>query len=510
MKKIFLFFILCNLTNAENLSKQNPLAEEKIILIGPEALRLKESLTITAEKVILEGTIFTEGFELTIITRVLEIKKNAQIVTFENPQKAQEASLSKLLPPSELGQGSKGIDGLKGSRGFNGYNGQIQPGAIRIFAGIIHSKLNINANGQKGGNGGKGQDGQDGGPGGSGSKAKLGFLGIWTDEQGGPGGQGGNPGPGGPGAAGGAGGNAAPVEIHYGKTIQEGENFSIEVSNKPGDGGDSGEPGENGKSGPGGKGGEGVKLFGFIPDGNGVSGKNGEELSNLSEKGTKGVDGQSSKDNLIVKATFEKITHAYMKAQILTDVVNQSRKIDSFIRDLIVTTENNFSPENLQSRIRLLKKESDRLKNQNIINTQNTQVFEKLESLLKSISETKTFNAQDIQKLNSLSKKNIDKTHEQAFESMKTICKEIINIKKEMKYETIEIVANSAYKIFGPAALEDWVLKNETAGTRESLLLLHNIKPKLIGSDKSYPIKTINDSENFDRIKKKELRNVLP
>ena len=93
---------------------------------------------------------------------------------------------------------------------------------------------------------------------------------------------------------------------------------------------------------------------------------------------------------------------------------------------------------------------------------------------------------------------------------MKTICKEIINIKKEMKYESIEIVANSAYKIFGPAALEDWVLKNETAGTRESLLLLHNIKPNLIGSDKSYPIKTINDSENFDLIKKKELQNVLP
>lgn len=505
-----MLFSFCNLLFAENIGTPNPRAEKNIVLIGPEPLRLKESLTVSAEKIILEGTIFTEGFELSLITRVLEIKENAQIIVFEKEQKTQEASPSKLLSPSEPGQGINGTDGLNGTIGFKGYKGQIQPGAIRVFAGIIINKLNVNANGQKGGKGGMGQDGQNGGSGGSGSRAKLGLWGIFMDTPAGSGGIGGNPGLGGPGAEGGAGGNAAPVEIHYGKTIQPNEKFLIEVSNEAGEGGDSGEPGTNGNPGLGGKGGRQVKILGLLPTGNGTDGKKGEELKTLSEKGPTGGPGKSSKDNLVVKATFEKIMDAYMKAQALTDIVNQSRKIDSFIRDLIVTTENNFSQENLQSRIRLLKKESNRLKDQNLIDTQNTQILENLESLLKSIRETRTFNTQDIQRLNSISKKNIDKTHEHAFEAMKLICKEIINIKKEIKYDSIEIVANSAYKIFGPAALEDWVLKNETAGTRESLLLLHKIEPKIIGRDKDYPIKTINESENFDRIKNKELQNALP
>lgn len=509
MKKIFLLLSFCNLIYAENISTSNLRAEKNIILIGPEPLKLKESLTISAEKVILEGTIFTEGFELTIITRVLEIKQNAQIIVFEKEQEKQKASPSKLLTPSEPGQGQRGTDGLNGTIGFKGYNGQIQPGAIRIFSGFIANNLNVNANGQKGGEGGNGQDGQNGGPGGSGRKATL-LWGFLPGDPGGPGGDGGDPGSGGPPGSGGSGGNAAPVEIHYGKIFQTNENFSITVLNEAGEGGNSGEPGAKGNPGPGGPGGDGVKIFGFIPQGEGANGKKGEELISSRKKGPKGEPGKSSENNLVVKASFEKIMDAYMKAQILTDVVNQSRRIDSFIRDLIVTTENNFSLDNLQSRIQLLKKESTRLKDQNLIDTQNSKIFENLEFLLKSISETKTFNKQDIQRLNSLSKKNIDKTHEQAFEAMKLICKEIINLKKEIKYDSLEIVANSAYKIFGPSALEDWVLKNEIAGTRESLLLLHKIKPTIIGRDKNYPIKFINESENFNLIKSNEAQNVLP
>jgi hypothetical protein len=510
MKKIFLLLSLLHLSYAENLNTPKPLAEKNIVLIGPETLRLKDSLTISAEKVILNGIIYTEGFELTIIARILEVKENAAIITFENPQKSQSAAPSKLLSPSEPGQEIKGTDGLNGTKGFNGYDGQIQPGAIRIFAGIVHNKLNVNANGQKGGTGGTGQPGQDGGPGGPGRNAQKDWTGIAFKNGPGSGAPGGAAGQGGPGAEGGAGGRAAPVEIHYGKSFTEEKNKAIIVTNEPGEGGKGGEPGANGNSGPGGRGGGGAKiLFDLISTGEGEQGEKKEELATPNKTGSQGAKG-SFESSLVVHATFEKIMNAYMKAHVLNEVVNQSRKIDSFVRDLIVTTENNFSKENLLSRIQLLQKETEKLKNQTLIKTQNTQVLDKLESVVKSIGNSKTISTVEVQKLNSLSKKNIDKTHEQAFESMKIVCKEIINLKKDIKYDSLEIVANSAYKIFGPAALEDWVIRNEIAGTRESLLLLHKIKPNIIGANNSYPIKTINEAEINELTKSKELKNVLP
>jgi hypothetical protein len=63
-----------------------------------------------------------------------------------------------------------------------------------------------------------------------------------------------------------------------------------------------------------------------------------------------------------------------MKAHALTEVVNQSRIIDSFVRDLMITAENNFSKEDLLSRVKLLKKKTEKFKNQYLIKTQNIQI----------------------------------------------------------------------------------------------------------------------------------------
>lgn len=225
-------------------------------------LHLSAPMTITADRVILRGHIFTEGFPLTIVARVLEFDSSSRIKGYSesNHPPAQTA-----IPP-QAGPGAPGVDqprggtriggwggqGAAGLTGVAGIEGNQNPGAITLVGLYVVGSLNIQAKGQAGGQGGPGGQGGIGGTGGQGSAAIARCLGA-SNQEAGPGGYGGLGGVGGAGGNGGRAGNPIPLDLRL--------DFSDLLANRPqslpgapGLGGPGGMPGTPGSAGAGGLG----------------------------------------------------------------------------------------------------------------------------------------------------------------------------------------------------------------------------------------------------------------
>jgi hypothetical protein len=241
---------------------------DKMVLPGP--------LLLTADEVILQAPIVTQGYSLDVETRALTLDPAASIVAFEgSPPTISDIPPEYLTPAAEgadgAGQGDNGAIGRTGYTGTAGMGAAVAPSEISLFAAQVDGVVHIDGRGQSGGQGGAGGKGQEGGKGGLGTKAES--VLIFDSKHAGAGGRGGAFGPGGKGGRGGKGGLPVPVSF---STVTSVDTSQIRVG--PGKGGAGGAPGMPGKHGEGGGKGPGDRttfLFLHEDENEGADGKIG-------------------------------------------------------------------------------------------------------------------------------------------------------------------------------------------------------------------------------------------
>lgn len=272
MNKLFLYlFIFPAVGMAQTIN--GPIGDtwdnrhEMIIMRKDAPLYLTAETYIKAEKVIINRSIVTNGFGLTIEARELVLSPDVEIKSFDKPNLQQsfvDTTLTNTRPSglscSVSGTAAKEI-GIAGTTGLNGFDVKEIPHQITIYATLINGQLTINGNGQqggKGGKGGKGGRGLDGCDGENGEASCSGLLGTGDGRvrHGGAGKNGAHGGLGGSGGRGGQGGQNTLINISYLTNVNTAE---LKLSSHPGVGGDGGEPGDNGLSGAPGAGGNGDK-----------------------------------------------------------------------------------------------------------------------------------------------------------------------------------------------------------------------------------------------------------
>lgn len=264
----------------------------RILSIESDAtVRLSQDTTLAADKIILGGTIVTNGYLLRIDARDIIWQTGASIVAFDSvpgtPSKPpkQARGPSGVAFPKELGSPHSirhGKQGSPGSEGSPGIPGEQDPAAIFLVAMDLDGAISVDATGQKGGKGGPGGDGGDGGDGARGRDARCGCGTVSAGcvsykGEGYRGGTSGNGGPGGKGGKAGRGGTAVPVVLAV--SGLDGVLAESTVNLGPGTAGARGDPGRPGSPGQVGAAGRrdgccaDVKLFGlFCQDGTGAAG----------------------------------------------------------------------------------------------------------------------------------------------------------------------------------------------------------------------------------------------
>lgn len=301
-------------------------SEASQIVVGPQALVLSDNAYLSADQIVLQAPIITNGHLLVIETRQLLVEKEGKIIGFDKPvDPASEKDEMPATPTTEgLSRNKKyqdgtkvvkttivnalgeiegyeehevpisimrGEDGLSGNKGLSGDDGRdvsLDPQPVHIYTGVIKGELLIDGKGQTGGRGGKGGQGGKGGPGAQGLDAKGGKVGSWGARAARRGGNGGQGGEGGDGGNGGNGGKGLDVFIF--SSLPE-SSYDLHINfegGDPGEGGERGDPGEGGDAGQGGNPAGGTPFVGSDKGagaaGNvgppgilyGVKGKNGE------------------------------------------------------------------------------------------------------------------------------------------------------------------------------------------------------------------------------------------
>ena len=288
-------------------------------------LILQDDTRITANRVILQGKIFTQGKLFEIKAEQIHFAPQASIHGYQDiPQhlpvmtrlterkNACQPPLKKSDPGKDFGQdGAKGLDATSKEL-HRGEDGNPYPRAVFLQADQITGTPHIYLKGQRGGDGWKGCSGGEGGDGHRGANAHystyteevcggFNFIGICVGghhtvtrcasyQPAGFGGDGGDGGKGGLGGLGGQGGSAIPLQIETNT-----EKPASGIDSLPGQGGKGGDGGDGGLGGQGAKGGDGGQCaeIHLQPGSHGSSGSQGL-------KGEKGPDGYTGKSQSIL------------------------------------------------------------------------------------------------------------------------------------------------------------------------------------------------------------------
>lgn len=329
MNNLFFLIIFASFTlNAQDIS--GPIGDawdnKHILNIkkNEKPLYLLSETFLRAEKIVIDRTIFTNGFGLTIEARELVISPNVAIKTFDHahfPQTYVDTTLKYTTKGGACSvSGTAPYEvGADGPEGLKGLDVSARPHDIKIFATLINGKLNITGDGQQGGKGGKGAMGGKGLDGCKGKNGKADCSGLFGTGDGDPhhgenGKNGARGGYGGKGGTGGRGGENGTIILSFLKLSTPDE---LKLSSEAGRGGEGGEPGENGLSGKAGPGGDSDKKeCGFWPDEETVKAHAGGpglvisllESAEQREK-RRGLPGESGKqlENAIKVKSFEEI-----------------------------------------------------------------------------------------------------------------------------------------------------------------------------------------------------------
>ena len=278
---------------------------------------LHKSLRIKSNIVILQGTLYTNGYTLTIEADTLIFAKHGMIKGYHSntqPSVPKQECFSKDRLRGRDGQrfGESGENGKSGAVGKKGVDVISSPGQVTIRVQTIQNTPRIQLNGRRGGDGSPGCPSGDGGDGFQGENAFshvttktvcthrrrrfLLFFGgqcvrrrkiekCHSFENGGDGGNAGSGGNASPGGAGGKGGAAIPLRV---RTITPFPSWS--VWSRPGIGGKQGAPGAAGKPGRPGRGGAGRMCANEqIPAGrSGQEGVVGQKVIGVGKNGLSG------------------------------------------------------------------------------------------------------------------------------------------------------------------------------------------------------------------------------
>lgn len=245
------------------------------ITLGPHSFVLKNDEVIRADQIVIDGPIFTHGYQLIVEARqvIFTEKGSIQGYSFCAPAQEQSPSVAALTTESNLPTplrvhplgiknheltsiGNDGVAGGAGNDGETGYcgmNGEKNPKPIYFFAAQVLGTPKIICEGQSGGVGGTGGKGGAGGDGGPGGPAHATYNGSTSTA--GRGGAGGRGGRGGKGGTGGKGGCAIPFVFLTNQSLKELDKRHLHSF--PGLGGQGGKPGLKGDPGRGGVGGKG-------------------------------------------------------------------------------------------------------------------------------------------------------------------------------------------------------------------------------------------------------------
>lgn len=232
MRQVLAFLLLLFTRNADAVDFQY--VESVVSIPKGEVVHVTRDTLLSADRIEIDGRIFTEGFAFRVESETLLIEAEGGIFGYagtdlpaQPPQPAgfdlPASAGSSVSPPSTsldmfyanghaAGSGHTGMDGRQGETGLTG---QQTPGPVNVVAGKLIARGAIILHGQNGGTGGQGQDGQAGGQGGRAQDAHCSagnvtyacYPGVTRSGLGGLGGRGG------PGGTGGKGGNAIPLLV---------------------------------------------------------------------------------------------------------------------------------------------------------------------------------------------------------------------------------------------------------------------------------------------------------
>lgn len=509
---LFVFAIIPSVVLGIEAKTSKKELHSETVLIGPEEAQLDSQLMISAEHVIIRGKIVTNGFGITIVARVIEFLEGAEIISFDKARMPNNNALPARPSPDNAKGGHQGQEGQPGLGGLPGHSGHQSPGAIMLYTALIIGAPKINGNGQQGGQGGPGQAGQPGGKGGRGTAADSGPLGLWWNAGPGAGAPGGRGGTGGPGGLGGAGGAPTPIEVHYGKYFRRLANGALEeltlnsdaqLVSKGGQGGQGGKPGANGPSGPGGEGGYASRtLWGSSGGGNqGASGTANAQPSSSGEGGTP----NPSQGPIVQQGSYAEITDETLALTTLIESINATRRLDALVTAFTSTFEHQKATdaETLKNKLNALRfrlrplsellclmrtaPEGEREGRHDL--DESAKLLEDFSRQIDRVLQGQAPLQSDLDSLEERSRLIMDRVHGHGIESMKAVCKKILSLKDRFLSEDVsQAVAVNAYRIFGPKELEAWVLKTDIAGSRDSLIPLHEMKTSILGAKESYPI----------------------